>query len=358
MNNQNKLLSEYSHRRYNPLSDTWVLVAPHRTKRPWQGKKEETALRNKILTYDSSCYLCPKNIRSEGNVNPDYKKSYSFNNDFASLLPTTPVKEMNEKGLLKAQTERGICKVVVFSPRHDLTLPELSLMQVLDVVDTWCNEFKKIKKMSYIKYIQIFENKGETMGCSNPHPHGQIWAQSSIPIEIAKESEQQKRYFDENGKSLLSDYIDLEKIEKERIIFENEHFVTLVPFWAIWPYEVILISKRHVCDLLEFTEYERLSLADAIKKITTIYDNLFECSFPYSAGMHQAPVNSGPHPEWHWHMHFYPPLLRSATIKKFMVRYELLASPQRDITPEIAAKTLRSLSTIHYLTRNKTAEVL
>lgn len=351
MTNQKTFLSEYSHIRYNPLLDTWVLVAPHRTKRPWQGKKETTSIKQ-ALQHDETCYLCPQNKRSEGHINPNYKKCYTFNNDFSSLLPKVPLKKINNKGLLKAETQSGICKVIIFSPRHDLTLPELSLMQVLDIVETWCDEYKKIKKESYIKYIQIFENKGEIMGCSNPHPHGQIWAGSSVPMEIANESEQFKSYYKEHGKSLLIDYIQIEQSENERIVYENEHFIALVPFWAIWPYEMLLICKRHVTNILEFSDIERLSLADAVKKVTTIYDNLFECSFPYSAGMHQAPVNNGSYPEWHWHMHFYPPLLRSATVKKFMVGYELLANPQRDITPEFAAQSLRALSTIHYSLKN------
>jgi UDPglucose--hexose-1-phosphate uridylyltransferase len=344
---------EQPHKRFNLLTGEWVLVAPHRTKRPWQGKVETVAPDNRP-PYDPKCYLCPSNARSDGSVNPAYTKSYAFVNDFSSLLADTPAGEVNKGGLLKAESQSGICRVISFSPRHDLTMPELSIPELMDVVNLWCDEYRDLASKSFIKYIQIFENKGEIMGCSNPHPHGQIWSQSSLPVEIEKETKQQQEYLKEHGKSLLADYLALELKEQERIIFENEHFVALVPFWAIWPYETMLISKRHVINLLEFTEEEKAALADALKRLTTRYDNVFETSFPYSAGMHQAPVNDGDHPEWHWHMHFYPPLLRSATVKKFMVGYELLANAQRDITPEFAAAQLRNKSDVHY--KNKIAE--
>ncbi len=346
-------LDEHPHKRYNILTGEWVLVSPNRTKRPWQGKIEAITLDDRP-EYDENCYLCPTNPRSNGSINPDYKKDYAFTNDFSSLLSDTPEGAINKgDGLLKAISQKGICRVISFSPRHDLTLPELSTMELLNVVDRWCFEFEELSKIPYIKHIQIFENKGDIMGCSNPHPHGQIWAQNSIPAEVEKESHQQREYYEKHNISLLSAYLDLELKEQERTVFENEHFVALVPFWAIWPYETMLISKRHVTNILEFTEHERLSLAKALKRLTTRYDNLFETSFPYSAGMHQSPVNDGEHPEWHWHMHFYPPLLRSATVKKFMVGYELLANAQRDITPEFAAEQLRKQSVVHYKTRYK-----
>ncbi len=342
-------INEHPHKRYNILNGEWVLVSPHRTKRPWQGKQEAVNTFQRP-EYDPACYLCPTNSRADSSVNPNYKKSYAFTNDFASLLADTPEGEVNKGGLLKAVSQKGICRVISFSPRHDLTLPELSTMNILEVVDLWCKEFKALSKISYIKHIQIFENKGDIMGCSNPHPHGQIWAQNSIPVEVEKETVQQKKYFEQHGKSLLSAYLELELREKERIVLENEHFVALVPYWAIWPYETMIISKKQVANILDFSEHERLSLAKMLKSLTIRYDNLFETSFPYSAGIHQSPVNDGEHPEWHWHMHFYPPLLRSATVKKFMVGYELLANAQRDITPEFAAERLRQQKEVHYKT--------
>jgi UDPglucose--hexose-1-phosphate uridylyltransferase len=251
-------------------------------------------------------------------------------------------------GLLKASSEKGICRVLSFSPDHSLTLPVLSVETIVKVIGIWCEEFRNISADPAIKYIQIFENKGEIMGCSNPHPHGQIWSQSSVPLEVAKETTQQKNYFAEKGRSLLADYLQLELKEKQRVIIENEHFVALVPFWAVWPYETMIISRRQVQNILEFSTEEKTAFADILKRLTTRYDNLFKVSFPYSAGIHQAPVNDGEHPEWHFHMHFFPPLLRSATVKKFMVGYEMLANPQRDITPEAAAEKLQSLSEVHY----------
>jgi UDPglucose--hexose-1-phosphate uridylyltransferase len=341
---------EHPHKRLNILTGEWILVSPHRTKRPWQGKVEEAA-KTQRPSYDPSCYLCPGNTRSDGSINPKYTAPYAFTNDFSSLLKDTPEGDLDTKGLLQAKSEKGICRVICFSPNHDLTLPQMSKQDILEVINLWQSEFQTLASTEWIKYIQIFENKGEIMGCSNPHPHGQIWAQSSIPAEPAKETLQQSKYFLENNKSLLADYLDVELNAKERIIIENEHFVALVPFWAVWPYETMIISKRHLQNILEFTEEEKSALAEILKQLTIKYDNLFETSFPYSAGMHQAPVNDGEHLEWHWHMHFYPPLLRSATVKKFMVGYEMLANPQRDITPEQAAKKLRDLSEIHYLSK-------
>jgi len=340
-------LDSNPHRRLNILTGEWVLVSPHRTKRPWQGKVEDLAADNRP-EYDPKCYLCPGNDRADGDVNPDYKESFVFKNDFSALLEDTPAAGMNDDGLLVAQNERGICKVISFSPKHNLTLPELSVSEITAVVDLWQKEFNSLSENEWIKYIQIFENKGEIMGCSNPHPHGQIWSQSEVPMEIVKETERQKNYYAVHRASMLSAYLKLELKKNERVVFENEHFVVLVPFWAVWPYETMIISKRQVSSIKYFNSVEKEALADAIKTLTTKYDNLFETSFPYSAGMHQAPVNGGDHPEWHWHMHFYPPLLRSATVKKFMVGYEMLANPQRDITPEFAANRLKELSAEHY----------
>ncbi len=344
---ENISLETYPHKRLNILTGEWVLVSPHRTKRPWQGKLEEQAA-DQRPEYDPQCYLCPGNARAEGDQNPGYTGSFVFDNDYAALQNDTPAGNINKNDLIVASHERGICKVISFTPKHNLTLPEMSVAEIGDVVNVWQQEFKQLADVEWVKYIQIFENKGAIMGCSNPHPHGQIWAQSSIPVEVEKESKNFKKYFSLNRRSLLSNYLDLELEQEERIVFQNKHFAVLVPFWATWPFETIIISKRHVNSVIHFTEEEKAALAEAIQVLTVKYDNLFETSFPYSAGMHQAPVNSGAFPEWHWHMHFYPPLLRSASVKKFMVGYEMLANPQRDITPEHAASRLRAMPTEHY----------
>lgn len=340
-------MKEHPHTRLNLLTGEWILVSPHRTKRPWQGKVESLPPDDRP-PYDAHCYLCPGNQRADGHVNPDYTDSFVFTNDYAALLPDTPSGVHDVDGLLQAHSEQGICRVISFSPRHNLTLPRMRVDEIRQVVDLWCDEYKRLAANDFIKYIQIFENKGSIMGCSNPHPHGQIWAQGSLPLEIVKETNQQQKHFEQQGRSLLSDYLEVELKEAERIVLENEHFVALVPFWAVWPYETMIVSRRQVQNILQFTDAEKTAFAAILKRLTTRYDNLFEVSFPYSAGMHQSPVNDGEHPEWHWHMHFYPPLLRSATIKKFMVGYEMLCNPQRDITPEWAADRLRCLSETHY----------
>ena len=344
-------LKEHPHRRLNILTGEWILVSPHRSKRPWQGKVETLPADNRP-EYDANCYLCPGNKRSDGTANPVYKGTYVFTNDFSSLLNDTPQGNYQNGNLLKAESESGICRVITFSERHSLTLPELPVDEIKRLIELWCIEFEELSTNTYIKNIQVFENKGDVMGCSNPHPHGQIWAQSSLPQEIIKETIQQKLYSEKNGKSLLLDYIELELKLKERLVIENEHFVAVVPFWAVWPYETMIVSKRQVQYIIQFTNDEKYALAEILKDLTTRYDNLFEISFPYSAGMHQAPVNDGEHAEWHWHMHFYPPLLRSATVKKFMVGFEMLANAQRDITAEWAAERLRSLSNNHFKQNN------
>lgn len=340
-------LLEHTHTRLNILTGDWVLVSPHRMKRPWQGK-EEAVPADQRPVYDPACYLCPGNTRADGSVNPGYSGPYSFVNDFAALLPDTPAGSFEEEGLLKAQSQSGICKVICFSPDHSLTMAEMDVPAIEAVISLWQREFIEIAAQPGIRYIQIFENRGEIMGCSNPHPHGQIWASSSVPLEIAKETGQQQIYFDKHRVSLLTRYLELELRKKERIVLENDSFVALVPFWAVWPYETLVISKRHVQTVAQFSDPEKKDLAVLLQQLTVRYDNLFNISFPYSAGMHQSPVNDGEHPGWHWHMHFYPPLLRSATVKKFMVGYEMLANPQRDITPEMAAEKLRSQRSIHY----------
>jgi len=340
-------IKEHSHTRLNILTGEWLLVSPHRMKRPWQGKVEGQTFTNNNA-YETNCYLCPGNKRIEGSINPNYSDAFVFTNDFSALLENTPQGEVNENNLLIAKSEMGICRVICFSPQHNVTLPQLNISSIEKVITLWQNEYTNLSANKNIKYIQIFENKGEIMGCSNPHPHGQIWASSSIPLEIEKETKQQKLYFENHHQSLLTNYLKLEIEKNERIILDNVDFVALVPFWAIWPYETMIISKRQVQHITQFNDKERNSLAVILKQLTAKYDNLFNISFPYSAGMHQSPVNNGEFPEWHWHMHFYPPLLRSATVKKFMVGYEMLANPQRDITPEWAAEKLKSLSHIHY----------
>lgn len=340
-------IEDIPHTRLNLLTGEKILVSPHRSKRPWQGQVEDLPTDTRP-SYDPTCYLCPGNQRADGSMNPDYSESFVFVNDFSALLENTLPERTEDSGLLVAETERGICKVIAFTPRHDLTLPEMAIGEITKVVDVWQREFIELAAKDWIKYIQIFENKGAIMGCSNPHPHGQIWAESNLPMEIIKEDQRQRAHFQKNGTTLLSDYLALELQKKERLIIENEHFAVVVPFWAAWPYETLVIAKRAVADIAEFTEPEKTDLAKTLQELTIRYDNIFSTSFPYSAGMHQAPVNSGSQEHWHWHMHFYPPLLRSATVKKFMVGYEMLANPQRDITAEKAAEIIRNQPTKHY----------
>lgn len=343
-------LTTHPHRRLNLLTGEWVQVSPHRTKRPWQGREEKVSEEQKP-EYDPACYLCPGNERAGEAKNPEYKSTFSFVNDFSALLPDTSSEQVNEKNLLISKGERGLCKVICFSPRHDLTLPEMELSQIEEVVDLWVKEYEELGSRDYINYVQIFENKGEIMGCSNPHPHGQIWAEETIPEEPAKELEQFEKYYAEHGRTLLSDYMDLELEQKERVVTENEHFVVVVPFWAFWPFETMIISKRVFGKLTDMDEMEQKLFAAIIQQITIKYDNIFEISFPYSAGLHPAPTDGKEHPEWHFHMHFYPPLLRSATVKKFRVGYEMLANPQLDVTAEYSASLLRELPKTHYKKR-------
>ena len=343
-------LSEHPHRRYNPLTGEWLLVSPHRAKRPWQGQFEKRQ-EEKLPEYDPECYLCPGNIRAGGVKNPGYRDTFVFVNDFSSLKSEAPDGKYKDDEIFNAESEKGLCRVICFSPKHNLTLPEMSTDTIKKVVDVWQKEYIEIGGLDFINYVQIFENKGSVMGCSNPHPHGQIWAQSSIPVEPSKECFHQKKFYDRNKKSLLSVYLEKELHKRERVIIENDNFVTVAPFWGIWPYETLIISKRHFQNISFMSEEEKFSFAEMLQKLTIIYDNLFEVSFPYSAGIHQSPTDGEDHPEWHFHMHFYPPLLRSATIKKFMVGYEMLGNPQRDITPEISTKQLRELPKVHYKKR-------
>ncbi len=343
-------LAEHPHRRHNPLTGEWILVSPHRTKRPWQGQVEKP-VPDERLRYDPSCYLCPGNARAGGARTPHYTRTYVFTNDFAALLQDIPAGSFEEQGLLVAQSERGLCRVLCFSPRHDLTLAEMELADIRVVVDAWVAQYAEIGAIPFIKYVQIFENKGAMMGASNPHPHGQIWANETLPNEVQKEHDRQGEYLRARHSCLLCDYLSLEMAKGERLVCQNSHFVALVPFWAIWPFETMIISTRHIGSLLELDDAERDGLADIMRRLTTRYDNLFEISFPYSMGFHQRPTDDGEHPAWHLHLHFYPPLLRSATVRKFMVGYELLASPQRDIAAEASAARLRGLSEVHYRQR-------
>ncbi len=339
-------LNEYSHRRYNPLTGEWILVSPHRTKRPWQGQQEAIS-EEKRPEYDPDCYLCPGNTRAGGEVNPRYTSTFSFQNDFAALQEEIESFEVDD-GLLKAKSERGICKVICFSPRHDLTLPQMTVEDITSVIRLWKEEFQELGSRPFVNHVQIFENKGAVMGCSNPHPHDQVWAQESIPVEVSKKSHYQQFYFDQHGQTLLSDYVRQELIIRERVLFENEDMLVLVPYWAVWPYEAMILPKQPLANITELSANQGKSFAEALKWLTVRYDNLFKTSFPYSAGIHQAPTDGNEHPEWHWHMSFYPPLLRSSTVKKFMVGYEMFANPQRDITPEAAADKLKNLSGKHY----------
>ena len=341
------MLAERSHRRRNLLTGEWVLVSPHRAGRPWQGRMEATTPESRPAR-DPSCYLCPGNARAGGARNHEYTGTYAFTNDFAALAPDTQDTVVDEGGLLHARAEQGECRVLCFSPRHDLTLAELPHAGVLAVVDLWTDEYRTLGARPGVGHVQIFENKGELMGCSNPHPHGQVWAQRSVPGQPALEGEAMRAHHGTHGRTLLADYLALELQQGERIVCENDSFVALVPFWAFWPFETLVISREPRESLLGLSPRERDDLADVMRRVTIRYDNLFETSFPYSSGVHQAPTDGRPHPEWHLHLHFYPPLLRSASVKKFMVGYELLAEPQRDITPEASAERLRAMSEIHY----------
>ena len=335
----NTNLQDYSHKRFNILTGEWVLVSPHRAERPWQGQNEEIS-NQKQPTHDSSCYLCAGNTRVNGEENPKYEDVFVFTNDFAALQTTSPKFALNE-GLLKAESEQGICKVICFSPDHSKSLANMSVENINKVVKTWQNEYTVLGSNNMINYVQIFENKGAVMGCSNSHPHGQIWSQSTLPNEVDKKDQQQRAYFSKYNSSLLGDYLKQELEVNERIIYQNDDFVVLTPFWAVWPFETMIVPKKQFANITKISEQESLNFADAISKITKAYDKLFDCSFPYSSGIHQSPTNGEINDHWRWHMSFYPPLLRSATVKKFMVGYEMFGSPQRDITPEQAAKRLR-----------------
>jgi UDPglucose--hexose-1-phosphate uridylyltransferase len=330
------------HRRFNPLTEEWVLVSPHRTQRPWQGQVEDTAAPAQP-DYDPDCYLCPGNSRAGGARNPAYTSTFVFDNDFAALKPDTPADRFEKGGLLFAKGEPGICRVVCFSPKHNLTIAGMELPDLRRVVDVWVEQYADLGDRPSINYVQIFENRGTMMGASNPHPHCQIWSNHTVPTEPAKEQRSLLRWRTERGNCLLCEYAALEAAAAERVVEENEGFLAVVPFWAVWPFETLILARRHVTGIDGFSTMERDALAAILKRLTARYDRLFQVPFPYSMGFHQRPTDGTPHDEWHFHGHFYPPLLRSATVRKFLVGYEMLGSPQRDITPEAAAERLRQV---------------
>ncbi|NQU45138.1 UDP-glucose--hexose-1-phosphate uridylyltransferase [bacterium] len=338
------------HRRYNPLLDEWVLVAPHRAKRPWSGRIEKT-LDEERPKYDPGCYLCPRNTRSSGHANPDYQTTFVFENDFPSLLHENlgePSVHEACNGLIRGVEERGICRVICFSPRHDLTLAEMDLSAIGLIVDLWHEQYVDLGSKDFISHVLIFENKGALMGCSNPHPHGQIWANESIPSLPASKIDAQVRYFKAHNSPLLMDYLDWEKQQGERTIYENEAFISLVPFWAVWPFETMILPKRHVTNITDLDDAEKAAWAEILKDLAIRYDNVFQSSFPYSMGINQLPTDGQAWAGLTLHQAFFPPLLRSASIKKFQVGYEMSAEPQRDITPEQAVNRLRECGGKHY----------
>ena len=335
------------HRRYNPLLDEWVLCSPHRLQRPWQGQIEDEATATRP-EYDPSCYLCPGNLRANGERNPRYAATFAFDNDFAALLPDRSIAPVDDGSLLVAEPATGRCRVLCFSPRHDLTLAEMEASAIRPVVDAWAREVETVGADPSIRYVQVFENKGAMMGCSNPHPHGQVWATSYLPVGPARKLVTQRAYFERHGRDLVGAYLERELAARERIVCRNDHWVALVPFWAVWPFELMLVPVRRVPDLPSLSGAERDALADLLRRVGVRYDNLFRTSFPYSMGFHGRPADGEEHPWWRLHAVYFPPLLRSATVRKFLVGFELTAEPQRDLTAEDAASRLREQGETHY----------
>jgi len=329
------------HRRLNVLTGEWVLVSPHRTQRPWQGQVEKPAPEMQP-EFDPTCYLCPGNPRAGGVRNPQYSSTFVFDNDFAALKPGIRAERFGLDDLLVAESEPGTCRVVCFSPKHNLTIAGMDLADLRQVVDTWVDQYRSLGSDPNIGYVQIFENRGPMMGASNPHPHCQIWASHTVPNEPSREQASLVAWRERKNTCLLCEYASLEELEGKRTVDSNRHFLSVVPFWAVWPFEIMIVARRHMASIDQLTGEERDALADILKRATARYDRLFEASFPYSMGFHQKPTDGAAHDEWHLHLHFYPPLLRSATVRKFLVGYEMLATPQRDITPESAAERLRS----------------
>lgn len=339
--------AEHSHRRRNPLTGQWVLVSPHRAKRPWQGRQEDAA--DKVLpAHDPGCYLCAGNTRVSGDVNPDYAGTFVFTNDHAALMSDVPDAPDGDDPLFQAEAARGTSRVLCFSPDHARTLPELSLAAIGGVIDTWCDQSAELGQT--YPWVQVFENKGALMGCSQPHPHGQIWATDYLPDEAATEDREQRAWLAAHGRPMLLDYAQREAAAGERVVVETAHWLAVVPYWATWPFETLLLPRFAVQRLPQLTPEQRADLAVALQKLTSRYDNLFRCSFPYSMGWHGAPfgADEAGASAWQLHAHFYPPLLRSATVRKFMVGFEMLAEAQRDLTPEQAAAQLRAVSDVHY----------
>ncbi len=333
---------QFPHRRFDPLRGRWVLVSPHRTQRPWQGEVSKTDTKAAVH-YDPACYLCPGNTRAGGHQNPAYTSVFAFTNDYAALLPDSPeIPQADQHPLLRVESERGVCRVLCFHPDHSLTLAGMAVDDILGVVQAWTAEYTELGALPAIRHVQIFENRGAMMGASNPHPHGQIWATEHIPDEPAAELANQRAYLQQHNSCLLCDTLKVELQQAQRIVCENDEFVALVPFWAVWPFEALVLSRAHLGSLTDFNPAQQRGLADILKQLTVRYDRLFATSFPYTMGFHQRPTDGEAHAECHFHGHFYPPLLRSATVRKFMVGFEMLGMPQRDITPETAAGQLRA----------------